>query len=110
MTSVIIKKAKKDIMSFFYDKDRIHWIYKYGNNANANVTGKSVFYFQQLKILFEEKYFHWNTGYALYELVEEGELDNWKQVITDEKNRTSKEILLFKRPDIDILQETQKRF
>ncbi len=39
------------------------------------VDGKSVFYYQQMKVLFEKEYLHWRMQDALDELVEEGEIN-----------------------------------
>ena len=98
MTSASVKKAKKDIISFFYDEDRQHWIYKYGNNVHSNVSGNNVFYLSQLRVLFEEKSFHWNTGYALNELVDEGQLINWKEK-SQKIDNASVQLSLYRRPD-----------
>ncbi|MHA1372295.1 MAG: hypothetical protein ACTSRA_21560 [Promethearchaeota archaeon] len=68
------ENAKKDIINFFQDTDKKHWIYNYKNNKNAKVDNKSVFYKTQLKVLFEDRYFHWITDLALKELIGEGEL------------------------------------
>jgi len=108
-TRTIVKKAKRDILSFFYDDERLHWIYNYGDNLNSSVSGKSVFYLQQLKVLFENKYFHWNTGFALQELVAEGELINWKENLRDVSGKNIKRISLYRRPDIRYFKKNAKK-
>ncbi len=41
-----------------------------------------VFYLKQLKVLFEDKYFHWNTDKAIKELAKEGKLIIWYDYYT----------------------------
>ncbi|MEE9377386.1 MAG: hypothetical protein V3V33_05045 [Candidatus Lokiarchaeia archaeon] len=95
-----IKSAKKDILSFFYDDERKHWIYKYRDNLKSNVDGRKVFYLQQLKVLFENEYSHWNTGIALNELVGEGQLIKWNEYITVGTKKKKRKLSLFRRPDV----------
>ena len=60
MKEISIDEIIEDILSFFHDNSKTHWIYEYRDNKNTNVNGKSVFYSTQLKILFENKYHHWS--------------------------------------------------
>lgn len=75
-----INKAKKDLMDFFNadPSDRSHWIYDYARELtdfdDLKWDSSSVFWQSQLKVLFEDKHFHWNLGKALDELIREGEL------------------------------------
>lgn len=95
-----IKSAKKDILSFFYDNERKHWIYGYRDNIKSNVNGKNVFYLQQLKVLFEDRHYHWNTGVALDELVEKGYLIKWIENIIVGPEKQKRKISLFRRSDV----------
>lgn len=100
---------KKDITSFFYDESKEHWIYKYRNNRDANVDGKKVFYLTQLKVLFEDHYFHWKTGKALEELVKDGVLINWKEKIDTGIRGKKITVSLFRKSDVRYyLQNTKK--
>ncbi len=93
-------KIKEDILNFFYDDSKNHWIYRYKNNRKANINGSMVFYLKQLKVLFEDRYFHWNTDKAIKELANDGKLINWYDyyIQKGEKNRKVR-VSLFRRPD-----------
>lgn len=75
-----IEKAKRDLMAFFNveTSDRSHWVFDYARKRphfdKIQWHSGSVFWEHQLKVLFEDKHFHWNIGYALRQLVDEGEL------------------------------------
>jgi len=90
-----LKKIKDDILSFFNDKKKVHWIYQYGENKYGNVDRDSVFYKTQMKILFENKHYHWNTDKALNQLIEEGELIRW-----EESTENGIGVVLIRRKDL----------
>ncbi len=59
-----VKKATKaeicdDILAFIDDEDKSHRYFGYGENRLANIDRKNVFYYQQMKVIFEGDYFHW---------------------------------------------------
>lgn len=58
--------------------DRSHWIFDFARTRphfdKIQWHSGAVFWEHQLKVLFEDKHFHWNIGYALRQLVNEGEL------------------------------------
>ncbi|MFQ5981055.1 MAG: hypothetical protein ACE5OZ_23180 [Candidatus Heimdallarchaeota archaeon] len=75
-----IDRAKKDLMAFFNadSTDRSHWIFDYARKRphfdKIQWHSGSMFWGHQLKVLFEDRHFHWNIGFALKQLVDEGEL------------------------------------
>lgn len=108
MANNYIKSAKKDIISFFFNDDWTHRIYKYRDNIKSNVSGNRVFYLQQLKVLFEDKHFHWNTGIALNELADDGQLIKWNEKIIVGPERQIRKLSLFRRPEVRYYKKNTK--
>jgi len=47
-----LEDIKKDILEFLYDDEKKHWVYQqFKTNKDTLVDGKSVFYYQQMKVL-----------------------------------------------------------
>ncbi|MFH1821117.1 MAG: hypothetical protein ABH852_01570 [Methanobacteriota archaeon] len=61
--------AKEDIKSFF--KDPHHWAYQYGS-PTPKCNPDSPYHKMQIETVFEDKYFHWITNWAVDEMVREG--------------------------------------
>ncbi len=62
------EEAREDLRDFFQNPD--HWVFEYGSPSECKP--EDPYYLNQLSVLFENKYFHWVTHRAIYELVAEG--------------------------------------
>lgn len=68
-SDVTDEEVKKDLRDFFQNDD--HWVYDYGS-PSSDCGPDYPFHMMQLRVLFEDRYFHWITGRNADDLISEG--------------------------------------